>query len=93
MKSRFIFALTASFLLTACAGMFGKGATTDMSKLQLGMSPAQVTQTVGQPVNVVEAGQAGNQKFEVWEYPGGRGERFRVYFTDGKLDAWRRTPY
>jgi len=92
MNRNIVVALAATLLLGGCASLTGKG-TTDMTKLKLGMSPAQVTQAVGQPANVVEAGQAGNQSFEVWEYPGGRGERFRVYFTNGKVDAWRRTPY
>jgi len=79
-------------LLGGCVSGFGKNAKTDMTDLKLGMSHDEVSQTIGAPLNVVEAEQVGNRRFEVWEYPAGRHDRFRVYFTDGKVEAWRRTP-
>jgi hypothetical protein len=80
---------TLAILAALVIGVTGCGGT-KMHKLQLGMSQDEVRSAIGQPKNVVEARAYANKKVEVWEYKAGKGAFYRVYFTDGKVDSWRR---
>jgi hypothetical protein len=91
--NRYITFVLITLLLGGCTAWKEKVSRTDMSAVALGMSQDDVSSAIGQPLNVVEATQFGDQKLEVWEYPAGHGDRFRVYFADGRVEAWRRTYY
>jgi hypothetical protein len=50
----------------------------------LGMTPDEAKAAIGEPLRVNRTVTATGTR-EQWVY----GERFLVYFTDGKLDAWQ----
>ena len=88
--------LRSVFLVIALTGVFFSCATTEQFvRLELGMSKAEVTKTVGEPELARGAIQNKfGQLIEVWEYyrfisnwsPDKK--RMWVYFSDGKLVQW-----
>jgi len=81
-----------SITLLAALGVAGcSHFKANMKKVSLGMTQEEVKTAIGKPRTVVEAAQFGETKTEIWEYPAEGSQVYRVYFTDGKVEGWKRT--
>ncbi|MFV0419176.1 MAG: hypothetical protein ACK5KT_10660 [Dysgonomonas sp.] len=80
MKKLF-FTLLVAVVLTAC----GTAYNTQLKQVELGMTPEQVVNLMGDKYNVVSQKDAGNQ---ILEYVDRYKNHWLFQFVDGKLAKW-----
>lgn len=89
----FIFSAFVILMLSSCASLSVAHMTsTNMNKLELGMSKEQVTQILGSDYTIAEKRVEDNKKIEVLSYRQfyDNDEFYMFFFKNDKLEKWYR---